>query len=337
MTMVTEAAAVSPRTSRRPTLGMVAVFGLILLFALAPFAMSDYHILQLTRILFYAIAIFGLNLLTGFSGQISLGNGAFWALGSYTSVILMTHFDVPYWATPPCAAIVCFIVGYLFGRSATRLEGLYLALATFALAIATPQLLKHDKLESWTGGSQGVAFNKPVSPTEALSDDQWLYLFTFAIAIVLFVVGWNVVRGRTGRAFIALRDHPIAASTMGINTVAYKSLAFGISAMYTGIAGALDAFATGFIGPDSFPVALSIQLLVGSVIGGIASIFGTLFGSAFVNLLPDFAKQISDNAPAVLYGIMLILCMMVMPLGLAGLVHTIRGLWRSRSRSRTRS
>jgi branched-chain amino acid transport system permease protein len=249
----------------------------------------------------------------------------------------MTQFGVPYWATPPAAALVCFVVGYLFGRTATRLEGLYLALATFALAIATPQILKHDALAAWFGGSQGVTFDKPVSPISSLSDDQWLYFFTYAIALVLFVVGWNVVRGRTGRAFVALRDHPIAASTMGIDTVSYKSLAFGISAMYTGVAGSLDAFATGFVGPDSFPVALSIQLLVGSVIGGIASIFGTLFGGAFINLVPDIAKQFSDNAPAVLYGVLLILCMMVMPGGIAGVAQKLQYLWITRSRTARRT
>jgi branched-chain amino acid transport system permease protein len=316
---------------------MLAVLGLILLLIVAPFAMSDYHVLQLTKIVFYAIALFGLNLLTGFSGQISLGNGSFWALGSYTSAILMTQFGVPYWATPPVSALVCFVVGYLFGRTATRLEGLYLALATFALAVATPQILKHDLLAGWFGGSTGVAFSKPHSPISSLSDDQWLYFFTYAVALVLFLVGWNVVRGRTGRAFVALRDHPIAAATMGINTVGYKSLAFGISAMYTGVAGSFDAFTAGFVGPDSFPVALSIQLVVGSVIGGIASIFGTLFGGAFINLVPDLAKRLSDNAPAVLYGVLLIVCMMVMPGGIVGLVHKLRYLWGIRSRSaRTR-
>lgn len=343
MTVVTEAAAVTPASaasappvrSRRPALGLAIVAVVIVLFALAPFVLSDYRVLQLTRVVFYAIAILGLNLLTGFSGQISLGNGAFWAVGAYTSVILMTHFDFPYWATPPISALVCFVVGYLFGRTATRLEGLYLALATFALAVATPQILKHDALENWTGGSQGVPFAKPASPTESLSDDQWLYLFTLFIAIILFVIAWNVIRGRTGRAFVAIRNHPIAASTMGVNVAGYKALAFGISAMYTGVAGSLDAFATGFVGPDSFTVALSVQLLVGSVVGGIASIFGTLFGGFFVNILPDVAKQLSDNAPAVLYGILLIVFMMVLPGGLAGLMYTFRARMMARARARS--
>lgn len=324
--MVTEAAAVTARAQRGLNTSLIGVGLLLAILIVAPFVLGGYQVLQLTKVLYYAVALFGLNLLTGFSGQISLGNGSFWALGSYTAVIMMTHAGLPYWVTPPIAAVVCFVVGYLFGRTATRLEGLYLALATFGLAIATPQILKLDVLEHWTGGSQGVAFTKPISPMASLSDDQWLYFFTFTITLVLFILGWNVIRGRTGRAFIALRDHPIAAATMGVDTVSYKSRAFGISAMYTGVAGAMDAYATGFVGPDSFPVALSIQLLVGSVLGGIGSLFGTLFGAVFVNVVPDIAKRFSDNAPAVLYGVLLIVFMMVMPMGMAGLVRTAR-IW----------
>lgn len=299
--------------------------GLLAIAITVPFLVSNYRVFQLTQVIVYAIALLGLNLLTGFSGQISLGNGAFYAIGGYVSVISMTKAGVPYWATPPCAGVVCFVVGYLFGRTATRLEGLYLALATFGLATATPQILKLDALENWTGGNQGIVMSKPASPlSDQLNDDQWLYFFCLAVAIALFAVAWNVVRGRTGRALIALRDHPIAAATMGIDVAAYKSVAFGVSAMYTGVAGALSVLVTGFISPDNFPTLVSIQFLVGSVIGGIASIFGTLFGAAFIQLVPDLAKQASDAAPQALFGVLLIVCMMVMPGGLAGLVYSVR-------------
>jgi len=335
--MVTEAAAIAPLRSRRPSGLSLAVAALLVFAVAAPFIFSGFRVLQLTHIVTYAIAVLGLNLLTGFSGQISLGNGAFWAFGSYTSVILLTYCGVPYWATPPLAGVVCFVLGYLFGRVATRLEGLYLALATFGLAIAAPQILKLGTFEKWTGGSQGVVIRKPRAAISALTDDQWIYMFCLIVAIVLFVVAWNIVRGRTGRALTALRDHPIAAGTMGVNTVAYKSITFGVSAMYTGIAGGLSAIVTGFISPDSFPIFLSIQLLVGGVLGGIASIFGTLFGAAFIELVPDFAKSVSDSAPAVLYGVLLIVCMKVMPGGVAGLVHTARAWLFRRSLHRTRT
>jgi branched-chain amino acid transport system permease protein len=309
------------RFSRR-SLGGAASIAIVLLI---PFLVSDYRVLQLTQIIVYAVALLGLNLLTGFSGQISLGNGAFYAIGSYVSVIVMTMGGVPYWATPAVAGAVCFVMGFLFGRTATRLEGLYLALATFGLAATLPQILKLDALEKWTHGSMGISFSKPTSPLEdLLTDDQWRYFFCLAVAGALFAIAWNVVRGRTGRALIALRDHPIAAATMGIDVASYKSVAFGVSAMYTGVAGALGALITGYVSPDSFQSPLSIQLLVGSVLGGITSILGTLFGAAFIELVPDLAKKMSDAAPQALFGILLILCMMVMPGGMAGLVYTVR-------------
>ena len=332
MTVVTEAAALTSGVrARRPSAARLAVVALIGGAIVVPFVVTGYHVLQLTQIAIYAIAILGLNLVTGYSGQISLGNGAFFALGSYTAALLITRLGVPYWLTPPIAAVVCYGFGYAFGRSATRLEGIYLALATFGLAVSTPSILKFELLERWTGGSQGVVLAKPSSPIAALDVDQWLYLFTLVVAIIVFVAAWNVIRGRTGRALAALLDHSIAASTMGIDTVSYKSIAFGVCAMVTGIAGALQATVTGYVSPDSFQVFLSIQLLVGGVVGGIASIFGSLFGAAFIELVPDYAKALSDDAPAALYGILLIICMMGMPGGIAGLAYQTR-MWLARRR-----
>jgi branched-chain amino acid transport system permease protein len=241
--------------------------------------------------------------------------------------------NLPYWVTPPVAGVVCFGVGWVFGRAVTRLEGLYLALATYALAVATPQILKLDLFEHWTGGAQGQVLSKPTSPIPSvLTNDQWLYFFCLVPAILLFIVAWNVVRGRTGRALIALRDHPIAAGTMGIDVVAYKSTAFGMSAMYTGVAGALGALVAGFIGPDSFQIFLSIAILVGGVVGGINSIFGTLFGAMFIELVPDVTKQVSELFPWLhwladlqypAYGVLLIVTMLAMPGGIAGLVRSV--------------
>jgi branched-chain amino acid transport system permease protein len=318
-------AAVTGAPARRPRRAPLEVAALLGLALVAPFLVSNYHALQLGQALVYAIAILGLNLLTGISGQISLGNGAFYALGAYSSVILLTVFGLPYWLAPPVAAVVCFAAGYLFGRPAARLEGLYLALATFGLAIVTPQLLKLDALARWTGGAQGVQVDKPASPIPALlTDDQWRYFFCLAVAIAMFVMAWNLVRGRTGRALVALRDHPTAAGAMGIDTAHYKAVTFGVSAMYTGVAGALGALLAGYIGPDSFSIVLSIQLLVGGVVGGIASILGTLFGAGFIEFVPDLAQKLSTSAPDVVYGVLLIVFMMVMPGGAAGLVRSAR-------------
>ena len=305
------------------------VIGLVLLLAascLVPFLLSNYRIFQMTLALAYSIAVLGLNVLTGYNGQISLGHGAFYALGAYVTAILMAKFGVAYWLTIPVAALTCLVVGFLFGLPALRLEGLYLALATFALAVATPQLLKYKHLEEWTGGVQGIVITKPDAPFGLpINEDQWLYFFSLAITIVMFVFAWNLLRGRVGRAVVAIRDNPIAAETMGINTALYKSLTFGVSALFTGVAGALGAIAVQFVAPDSFNVFLSISFLVGVVIGGLASISGALYGALFIQFVPNIADQISKAAPWAIYGIFLIGFMYMMPEGVSG---AIRATWR---------
>ena len=216
---------------------------------------TDYHLFQLTMVVVYAIAILGLALLIGFNGQISLGHGAFYAIGAYTTAILMSSWDVPYWATLPISAVVCALVGFLIGLPALRLDGLYLALTTFALAVAMPQILKYKAFEDWTGGVQGLVIDKPEAPFGLkLSPDQWLYSFTVAVAVVLYVIAWNIVRGRMGRAMMAIRDHAMAAEAMGINLPMVKTRTFALSAMYTGLAGSLGAIAVQFVAPDSFGV-----------------------------------------------------------------------------------
>jgi branched-chain amino acid transport system permease protein len=226
--------------------------------------------------------------------------------------------------------MICLIVGFLFGRPALRLEGLYLALATFSLALAVPQILKY--FEHWTGGSQGIVLNKPKAPFGLrLTEDQWLYWVTLAVAIVLFVLAHNLLHGRTGRAIVAIRDNHIAAEAMGIDNALYKSVVFGVSAAYTGVAGALSAIAIAFVAPDSFNVFLSITLLTGIVIGGLATISGAVYGALFVQFVPNWAQDISKAAPWAIFGVFLILFMYVMPFGIAG---ALRLLWIRARRSR---
>src|ERR1043165_839981 len=229
---------------------------------------SDSRLFLVSTMMIAAIAVLGLNLLTGYNGQISLGHGAFYGVGAYTAAILVHRFEVPYGLTIPCAAVVCLVVGFLFGLPALRLEGLYLSLATFALGVVLPQILKYRGIEAWTGGVQGITLIKPEAPLGIpLSPDQWLYFLCLSIAVGLFICAFNLVRGQTGRAIIAIRDSHIAASALGIDTAMYKSITFGVSAMYAGIAGALGALVVQFVGPDSFTIFLSISLLVGIVVG----------------------------------------------------------------------
>ena len=304
----------------------VGIAGLVLILAVAavlPFMMSGFRLFQFTQVFIYAIALLGLNILTGYNGQFSLGHGAFYAIGAYTTAIMIDKWDIAYGWTIPTAGIVCLVVGFLFGRPALRLEGLYLALATFSLALAVPQILKY--FERWTGGSQGIVLSKPKAPLGLkLTEDQWLYFVTLAITIVLFLLASNLLRGRTGRAIVAIRDNHIAAEAMGIDNALYKSVVFGVSAAYTGIAGALSAIAIAFVAPDSFNVFLSISLLTGIVIGGFATISGAIFGAFFIQFVPNWAQDISKAAPWAIFGLFLIVFMYVMPYGIAGFC---RMLW----------
>lgn len=301
---------------------------LLLVALLLPFLVKNYRVFQFNLVLVYAVAILGLNILTGFNGQISLGHGAFYAVGAYTTAVLMDKLGFPFWLTLPLAGLLCFSFGFLMGFPALRLAGHYLALATFALALAMPQLLKYKKIEGWTGGVQGIVLNKPEPPFsltvlgQALSPDRWLYFVTLAVAALMFLLAWNLLRGRVGRALVAIRDHPIAATAMGINLPMFKSLAFGVSAAYTGIAGALGAMVVAFVSPDSFTVALSIFLLVGVVVGGLASIPGAIFGAIFIQFVPNIADHLSKSAPAAIYGVLLIGLMFLMPTGVMGMLHT---------------
>lgn len=302
------------------------VVGIAVALAL-PFLVKNFTVFQLTQALVYAIAILGLNLLTGFNGQFSLGHSAFYAIGAYTAAILMDRYDVPYWATLPPAGVICLAVGFLFGLPALRLEGLYLALATFALAVATPQLLKFTPIEEFTGGVQGIVIMKPDAPFGLpLSPDQWLYFFTLFVVAILFACAAGLIRSRTGRAMMAIRDNPIAAKSMGINTSLYKSLTFGVSALYTGVAGALGAIVVQFVAPDSFTFLLAITFLVGLVVGGVGSIPGAIFGGLFVLFMPNISESIAEDVKGLtwaIYGVLLILVIYVMPTGAAGLARLV--------------
>ena len=303
-----------------------------LVFAIsAPFWMSGYHLYQFSQVLIYAVALMGLNLLTGFNGQLSLGHGAFFALGGYGTAILIVKFGVPYALAIPIASVVCFVAGFLFGFPALRLGGLYLALATFALAVATPQLLAYKGLDFLTGGSQGVQVPKP-GPLFGLpmNVDQSVFALCLIAVVVLLWVAHNLTTGRIGRAWVAIRDHPIAAETMGVDAALYKTICFGVSAFYAGVAGGLDAIAVGFVSPDSFGLTLSLAFLVGVVIGGLASIAGVLFGALFIEFVPNIADQLTvyfgENAkalPGAVYGLLMILMMAAAPRGIAGLLGAL--------------
>lgn len=308
----------------RPLFGLAFLVVAVVL----PFTLKGFVVFQFTQVLIYAIAILGLNILTGINGQFSLGHGAFYAIGAYAAAIAMHNFELGYVWTLPIAGIVCFVAGFLFGFPALRLENIYLALATFALAVATPQLLKLSLVEHWTGGVQGVVLPRPKPPFGLpLSRDQWLYFFTLAVCLLLYWAARNLVNSRSGRALLAIRDNPIAARAMGINTSLYKALAFGVSALYTGVAGALSAIVVAFVAPDSFTFSLSVALLVGLVVGGVGWLPGALIGGLFLVFVPNIAEDISKGLSGAVFGILLILVIYLMPSGAGGLVRKIAGVF----------
>jgi branched-chain amino acid transport system permease protein len=289
---------------------------------LAPFLIKGYLIFQATTILIYAIAIIGLNILTGINGQISLGHGAFFAMGAYLMAITLNVWELPFYMGFPIAALACFLFGFLFGLPALRLEGVYLALATFTLAVAVPPVLKLSFLEPVTGGVMGMLVPAPSAPFGLpLAQDQWMYLLTLAFLLIMYGMAQALKSSRSGRAMMAIRDNPIAARAMGINIALYKTLAFGLSAFYAGIAGCLSALVVQFISADSFTFFLSVYLIVGLVVGGVAWFPGALIGGAYIVLVPNLVETFSPPLAGSFYGLLLMIIMLIMPKGASGLIE----------------
>ena len=349
----------------------LAVVGIFLL----PRFISDFRAQQFAYVAIYFIALLGLNLLTGFTGQISLGHGAFMLIGGYTTAILISNQDPPLqlfghhftndmrdiW-TIPIAGLVAGAAGFLFGFPALRLTGLYLALATFAIAVAAPAVVR--KFGEFTGGGGGInLFDVPGrTKAETITDpvtfeskelgvdifginiptfNEWLYYLCWTLALLMFGAIWFLLRGRFGRSLRAIRDSELAAASSGVDLARYKTLAFGISAFYAGVAGSLLAIATTFVNPETFPISLSIFLLVGVVVGGLGSLWPLVFGAIFIHfmqiewaqrteaIVPDWLPILGHidtdlpGAPAVAFGVVLILIMLASPGGAAGLLRML--------------
>jgi branched-chain amino acid transport system permease protein len=269
-----------------PTLGAraagVAFVGLL---ALSPLLFSPYVLSLLIQIGYFGIAAIGLNILVGYSGQISLGHAAFFGLGAFTSCYLSNAYSVPVFLSIPLAGLVVTAIGMIFGAPAARLRGLYLAIATFAAEVILEDFFARA---SWfTGGTAG-AHAKPFALFGfVLNTDRTYALVVLVYAVVLTLYASNLMRARDGRAIIAVRDHYLSAEMMGINLTKYRVLAFGISSFYAGVAGGLMAHYLGFVSSESITILLSIQFLAMIIIGGLGSIKGAWLGTAFIVLLPQ--------------------------------------------------
>jgi branched-chain amino acid transport system permease protein len=306
--------------ARAASVGTAAATAVVL--ALLPFVLDGYHQALAAKAGTFFIAILGLNILIGYSGQISIGHGAFMAIGGYTTAVLSRDHHTNLVLTMLAAFAICFVCGLLVGLPALRLSGVYLALATFALAVSVPQFpLKFSK---YLGGSGGVQSAKTVSPL-------WLYGVSWAAAAILFVLAWLILRARTGRAFRAIRDSEVAAASSGIELPVYKTLAFGVSAAFAGVAGSLFVLGTnGFAQPSEFGVILSLQILIGAAVAGLGSLGGVIVGAVFVGLLPEISSSVpligSSHGQDVVFGLLVILIMLLLPTGAAGLVPRLRRL-----------
>ena len=305
---------------------LISIALAIVVIAVLPALAPSFIVFDFIYVAAYAIAILGLIILTGMNGQISLGHGAFMALGGYVAAVLAHNAGWPYWVGVPLAAVASGVFGILIGLIALRLAGVYLALATFSLAVATPSFLKHYK--SITGGFGGMSLDAVKGPAWfPLSGQDWLYYVTWAVTGAVFLLSALLVKGKFGRALRALRDNPIAAVSFGVNPYFYKTLAFGWSAVLAGIGGAFLALATAYVSPDTFTFALSITLLIGAVLGGISTFWGALVGAIVIEFLPFVAQKINAGAPGVVYGVTLILMMLFVPDGIVGgLQRLMRGL-----------
>jgi branched-chain amino acid transport system permease protein len=314
----------------RPVLIARIVIGVALSVAVlyAPFYFPPETNRVLSQALYIAIAAMGLNLLTGFNGQVSIGHGAFFGVGAFTSAILMVDHGWTFEATIPVAAALTGVVGMLVGFPALRVRGLYLALVTLGLAVLFPRVVS-----KYVEGSGGVALLRPArgefaSLIEPLDDDQWAYFVCLVFAVVLFVLAWNLVRGRMGRAMVAVRDQEIAAATVGVNLAGTKVGTFALSAVYAGVAGSLSVMVDR-IADGTNPILyfqLSIEFLVAMVIGGAATILGPAVGAFLLVLLRRNTEDLIEGkeilAPAI-FGAALIAIVYVLPEGVVGGVRRL--------------
>jgi len=303
---------------------------LLLLLLLAPLGLDDYFLSQITFVLIYCVVGVGLMLLAGFTGQISLGHAAFFATGAYTEAVLLEQ-GLPFIITFPAAGLLAGALGFLVGLPALRMTGIYLAIATLAFAFIVEEVLA--RWESVTAGNDGML----VGEIDLLGVD-WLavdwsvpahfYYLCLVIVIAVILAARNILRSPTGRAFVAIRDSEIAAQSMGVNIAVYKTMAFALSAGFTGLGGALYAHQLQFISPEAFSILVSIEFLLMVVVGGLGSLHGAVFGAIFLIALPQlivFAKDVLPPAigeqtglEAAFFGLIIVGFMLFEPLGIYG-------------------
>ena len=321
---------------------VVACAGLFI--AAAPLLVGEYYLSLLNLCLVAIIGALGLNILLGYTGQISIGQGAFMSVGAYTAANLIVRLGLPFWITIPAGGLMAALIGLVVGIPSLRIKGIYLAIATLAAQLIIEWTINHVQWIS--GGIQSsIEIPRPSLFGVRLASERQIYLFLMFFVVLAIVATMNLLRSRIGRAFIAIRDQDIAAEIIGINIFRYKLYAFAISSFYAGVAGALESYYLGIANYEQFQLDVSIDYLAMVIIGGLGSVLGSIFGAVFVTLLPIvtrwglqsfgalFVSQGSlDNLiPSlrlVIFGALIILFLVVEPEGLARLWRNIRNYFR---------
>jgi len=291
------------------------------------YAAPNYMVTHFALAVTYALAVLGLNLVTGYSGQVSLGHSAFFGFGAYASMYLMNDQGWSFWATLPAVAALGFAIGFLMGIPALRVKGLYLSLITLAVAIAFPALVK--KLDGITGGDNGKTLEAQWNPPKwfpgDISSSDWRFITVLLITIVMFILASNLIRSRVGRGLIALRDNETGAAVSGVYPAGFKTMAFAVSSLYAGVAGACYGLVATTLAPNVFSVQLSISLIAGLVVGGVATIAGNVLAGGIVEFLPYYTSNWLQGPRAnILFGVILIVAIFVMPGGIIWAVRKMR-------------
>lgn len=321
-----------PARLRLPTQPMLrhlllGVGGALVLFVVS-LVLSSYRDFQFAEVGLFVVAIAGLSLLVGTTGQVSLGNGAFMAVGAYVAALVLIHATLPLVVSLLVATVAGTVAGIVIGIPASRLRGPYLAGMTLALAVGLPSLA--IAYSSVLGGDEGLLVNPPVPPG-TIDPQRWLAWIVLAVAVVVLILLANLLRSRFGRAFRAVRDDDVAAELVGISPARTRVAAFAVSAGCAGLAGALLALATNVVSPTAFDVTLSVQLLAGMVVGGTGSLLGAWWGALVLVFIPSAASFLaahtglrssqSANLALLIYGVLLIVVMFVAPDGIQGLLR----------------
>jgi branched-chain amino acid transport system permease protein len=321
---------------------------LVLFLAAFPFLFKNYYVYVANYVAINVLVAIGLNLLVGYTGQISLGHAGFFAIGAYGTLILMAKLHVPFLISLPAAGLISALFGFLLGFPALRLEGPYLSIATLGFGLTITRVI--GRVEFF-GGRQGLHAPELTIGPWHLNTDRDFYYLLITLTILLTLAARNLIKTKVGRAFIAIRDADVAAQTMGVNLMGYKTLAFAISAFYTGIAGGLYAFVLRFIEPELFSLLMSILFLAMVVVGGLGSIFGSIAGACLLSWLDLELRNILSipylgewltalsksyfsitgvsNIQFILYGLIMVLIMLFEPLGIYGFWIRTKIYWKT--------